>query len=123
MILIGGDLGTIHPLKCCIIEAIPPDGFDTSLFGFHFSMGEKGIAKWARGLIPVSNRRETTLGRSEVGNLRVRLKIWILGHTSFTDALSPGHSSLASPSDFRRLSSHLLRVSQISTKHHRSVDR
>lgn len=49
-------MGTTCPLKCCIIEAIPPDGFDTSLFGFHFSMGDKGIAKWALGLIPVSQK-------------------------------------------------------------------
>lgn len=42
--LVGGDLGVTGSLKWYMIEVIPPDGFDTSLFGLNFSNAE---IKWA----------------------------------------------------------------------------
>lgn len=45
LLLTGGDLGATGPLKCYTIEAIPLDGFDTSLFGFEFSTEDRALPR------------------------------------------------------------------------------
>lgn len=45
LILVGGYLGATGPFKCymSIIEAIPLGDFDTSLFGFNFSIADRAL--------------------------------------------------------------------------------
>lgn len=61
---------------------------------FSFQHCRQGIAKWALGLIPMSQKQNKPW-KIWGGESEGEVKKCILGHTSFTDSLSQRHSSLA----------------------------